>query len=135
MWKIFLLSLLSFIDTGLIKSNSIFDYSHSKNEPLNILAGSLSSLRAIIPFEYTKLQICKPQKYEKAEDTLGEILTGESFYTTGYLANTNEDNFCQILCYNSFTYSKVNESFHCSIYCWSNVHCCFSYWTILGYIS
>jgi len=107
MWKIFLLSLLSFIDTGLIKSNSIFDYSHSKNEPLNILAGSLSSFRAIIPFEYTKLNICHSKKISKTEDTLGEILTGESFYTTGYLANTNEDNFCQILCYNSFTETQV----------------------------
>ena len=107
MWKIFLLSLLSFIDTGLIKSNSIFDYSHSKNEPLNILAGSLSSFRAIIPFEYTKLNICHSKKISKTEDTLGEILTGESFYTTGYLANTNEDNYCQILCYNSFTETQV----------------------------
>ena len=107
MWKIFLLSLLSFIDIGLIKSNSIFDYSHSKNEPLNILAGSLSSFRAIIPFEYTKLNICHSKKISKTEDTLGEILTGESFYTTGYLANTNEDNYCQILCYNSFTETQV----------------------------
>ena len=62
MWKIFLLSLLAFIESGLIKSNSIFDYSHSKKEPLNILAGSLSSFRAIIPFEYTKLNICHSKK-------------------------------------------------------------------------
>jgi len=107
MWKIFLLSLLAFIESGLIKSNSIFDYSHSKKEPLNILAGSLSSFRAIIPFEYTKLNICHSKKISKTEDTLGEILTGESFYTTGYQANTNEDNFCKILCYNSFTETQV----------------------------
>ena len=104
---IFFLYLLSFISSGIINPNSIFDYSHSKNEPLNILAGSLSSLRAIIPFEYTKLQICKPQKYEKAEDTLGEILTGESLYSTGYLAYTNKDEYCQTLCYNNFTQQQL----------------------------
>ena len=104
---IFFLYLLLFISSGIINPNSIFDYSHSINEPLNILAGSLSSLRAIIPFEYTKLQICKPQKYEKAEDTLGEILTGESLYSTGYLAYTNKDEYCQTLCYNNFTQQQL----------------------------
>jgi hypothetical protein len=74
---------------------------------LNILAGSLSSIRAIIPFDYTKLQICQSKKYEKAEDTLGEILTGESLYTTGYLAYTNKDEYCQTLCYNNFTQKQI----------------------------
>ena len=91
----------------LIKSNKIFDYSHAKGEPLNILAGTLSSRRAIIPFEYTKLNICQSTKIQKAEDTLGEILTGESLYMTGYRAMTNEDSFCKTLCYNSFTDTQV----------------------------
>ena len=91
----------------LIKSNKIFDYSHAKGEPLNILAGTLSSRRAIIPFEYTKLNICQSTKIQKAEDTLGEILTGESLYMTGYRAITNEDSFCKTLCYNSFTDTQV----------------------------
>ena len=64
---IFFLYLLNIIKSGFLNQNPIFDYSHSKNEPLNILAGSLSSLKAIIPFDYRKLQICSPQKYEKAE--------------------------------------------------------------------
>ena len=92
------LHLLTFIYSSFISPNPIFDYSHLKNEPLNILAGSLSSLRAIIPFDYTQLHICQSKKYEKAEDTLGEILTGESLYTTGYLAYTNKDEYCQTLC-------------------------------------
>ena len=53
-----ILSLITLFQGALIKSNAIFDYSHSKGEPLNILAGSLSSYRAIIPYEYTKLNIC-----------------------------------------------------------------------------
>ena len=59
---IFFLYLLNIIKSGFLNQNPIFDYSHSKNEPLNILAGSLSSLKAIIPFDYRKLQICSPQK-------------------------------------------------------------------------
>ena len=90
-----------------ITSNSIFDYSHEKGDSLNILAGALSSYRAIIPFGYNKLNICQSKKIYKAEDTLGEILTGDSYYTTGYTANTNEDKFCQVLCYNTFDEKNV----------------------------
>ena len=48
-----------------ITSNSIFDYSHEKGDSLNILAGALSSYRAIIPFGYNKLNICQSKKYIK----------------------------------------------------------------------
>jgi len=91
----------------LINTNSIFDYSHDKGEPLSIQAGSLSSRRGIIPYGYTRLNICQSQKVIKAEDTLGEILTGEVLYTTNYIANTNEDEFCQVLCYNTFDEKTV----------------------------
>ena len=91
-----------------IYSISILDYSHEKGEPLSIQAGSLSSRRGIIPYGYTRLNICQSQKDIKAEDTLGEILTGEVLYTTGYIANTNEDEFCQTLCYNTFNEKTVN---------------------------
>ena len=104
---ILLLFFISGIEGSLFSSNSIFDYSHIKGEPLNILAGSLSSFRAIIPYEYTKLNICHSKKIKKTEDTLGEILTGESFYTTGYITNTNEDKYCEVLCYNTFSETQV----------------------------
>ena len=91
-----------------INLKSIFDYSHLKGEQLDILAGSLSSKKNIIPYGYTKLNICHSQKVAKAEDTLGEILTGEVLYTTNYIAKTNEDQFCQILCYNNFSEKSVN---------------------------
>ena len=106
---IFIFALLVFVkELNLINSNKIFDYSHAKGDPLNILAGTLSSRRAIIPFDYTKLNICQSTKILKAEDTLGEILTGESLYMTGYRAVTNEDSFCKTLCYNSFSQTQVN---------------------------
>jgi transmembrane 9 superfamily protein 2/4 len=102
---LFVLILNQFVS---IYSLSIIDYSHDKGEPLSILAGSLSSRRGIIPYGYTRLNICQPQRLVKAEDTLGEILTGEVLYTTDYIANTNEDQFCQILCYNTFEEKTVN---------------------------
>ena len=88
-------------------SNSIFDYSHANGESLSIQAGSLSSRRYVIPFGYTRLNICQSKKIIKTEDTLGEILTGESYYTTGYVANTNIDKYCQVLCYNTFSEKNV----------------------------
>ena len=104
----FFLSILFLFQIYLINSNSIFDYSHDKGEPLSIQAGSLSSRRGIIPYGYTRLNICNSQKVIKAEDTLGEIITGEVLYTTDYIANTNEDEFCQVLCYNNFSEKNVN---------------------------
>ena len=93
----------------IINSNSIFDYSHARGDPLSIQAGTLSSKMAIIPYGYTKLNICQSKKIIKAEDTLGEILTGESYYTTGYIAKTNEDQYCQVLCYNILTENNVEN--------------------------
>ena len=91
----------------LINANSIFDYSHKKGEPLSIQAGSLSSRIGIIPYSYTNLNICNSTKILRAEDTLGEILTGESYYTTGYVAETDENALCQVLCYNHFSEEMV----------------------------
>ena len=104
----FLLILFAFAQINLILSASIIDYSHDKGEPLSVQAGSLSSRRGVIPYGYTRLNICNSKKIIKAEDTLGEILTGEVLYTTDYIVNTNEDDFCQVLCYNSFDAKTVN---------------------------
>ena len=101
-----ILIFLLFVQIALI-STSVIDYSHDQGEPLSIQAGSLSSRRGIIPYGYTRLKICDSQKVIKAEDTLGEILTGEVFYTTDYIANTNEDEYCQTLCYNDFSEKTV----------------------------
>ena len=43
----------------------------------------------------------------KAEGTLGEILTGEVLYTTDYITNTNDYEFCQVLCYNRFSEKQL----------------------------
>ena len=102
-----LIFLAIFSQILVIKTTPIFDYSHEKGELLSIQAGSLSSKRGIIPIGYTRLNICQSQKIVRAEDTLGEILTGEVFYTTNYAAHTNEDEFCQVLCYNNFSEKNI----------------------------
>ena len=104
--SILFIFLISYLIT-IIYCFPVFDYSHNKGENLYILAGSVSSKRAIIPFAYTKLNICHSHKIIQQEDTLGEILTGDSYYTTGYFAHTNRNKFCEILCYNNFTENKV----------------------------
>ena len=96
------------LDILLAKSNRIFDYSHLKGSRLSINAGPLSSKRAIIPYSFTKLHICNSKRLQRMEDTLGEILTGNKFYSTEYLAKVNEDTFCNILCFNNFTERDVN---------------------------
>ena len=92
----------------IIKTNKIFDYSHLKGSSLSIQAGPLSSKMAIIPSGYPDLNICSSKKIKRMEDTLGEILTGDSYYSTEYLAKTNIDSFCNVLCYNEFSEKDVN---------------------------
>ena len=92
----------------IIKTNKIFDYSHVKGSPLSIQAGPLSSKMAIIPYGYPDLNICSSKKIKRMEDTLGEILTGDSYYSTEYIAKTNIDSFCNVLCYNEFSEKDVN---------------------------
>ncbi len=91
-----------------IYSKGILDYSHNKNSELEIQAGAISSINGIIPFSYEKLKICDTKKIIKAEDTLGEILTGEKIFNTGYIAKTGNDSFCEILCYNKFDQEALN---------------------------
>jgi len=63
---------------------------------------------AIIPYGYPDLNICSSKKIKRMEDTLGEILTGDSYYSTEYIAKTNIDSFCNVLCYNEFSERDVN---------------------------
>ena len=95
----------------LIKSDGVFDYSHEEESHLFIQAGPLSSKTSVIPFGYNKLGICDSKKVIKAEDTLGEILTGQTLYTTGHIAHTNVNKYCQELCYNDFgeIYIKIMQ--------------------------
>ena len=85
-----------------IISKGILDYSHEFGSELQIQAGALSSINGIIPFSYEKLKICDIKKVVKAEDTLGEILTGEKIFNTGYVAKTGNNSLCEVLCYNQF---------------------------------
>jgi transmembrane 9 superfamily protein 2/4 len=91
-----------------IYSKGILDYSHDINSELDIQAGALSSINGIIPFSYEKLKICDTKKIVKAEDTLGEILTGEKIFNTGYIARTGNDSYCETLCYNQFDQEALN---------------------------
>ena len=101
----FILSFNLFISTI---SKGILDYSHEFGSELQIQAGALSSINGIIPFSYEKLKICDISKVVKAEDTLGEILTGEKIFNTGYLAKTGNNSLCEVLCYNQFDQDSSN---------------------------
>ena len=92
---------------NVIKSNSLFDYSHSQNSPLSIQVGSLTSIQGVIPFNYYNLGLCKPDNLIKEEDNLGEILTGHQYYNTKYELYTNKNEFCKLLCTTEITKEKL----------------------------
>ena len=92
-----------------INSSSIFDYSHLEGSTINIQVGKLSSNNYIIPYSYNRLKICNLKRIKKAEDNLGEILTGEDLYISEYTANINENKFCEILCNNQFRKNTIRK--------------------------
>ena len=92
-----------------INSSSIFDYSHLEGSTINIQVGKLSSNNYIIPYSYNRLKICNLKRVKKAEDNLGEILTGEDLYISEYTANINENKFCEILCNNQFRKNTIRK--------------------------
>ena len=105
----FNLFLLIIIYISSINSTSIFDYSHLEGSSINIQVGKLSSNNYIIPYSYNRLKICNLKRIKKAEDNLGEILTGEDLYISEYTANINENKFCEILCNNHFRKNTIRK--------------------------
>lgn len=69
----------------------------------------MSSNNYIIPYSYNRLKICNLKRVKRAEDNLGEILTGEDLYISEYTANINENKFCEILCNNQFRKNTIRK--------------------------
>jgi len=92
-----------------LNSSIIFDYSHAEGSTINIQVGKLSSNNYIIPYSYNRLKICNLKRIKRAEDNLGEILTGEDLYVSEYTANINENKFCEVLCNNYFRKSTIRK--------------------------
>jgi len=92
-----------------LNSSTIFDYSHAEGSTINIQVGKLSSNNYIIPYSYNRLKICNLKRIKRAEDNLGEILTGEDLYVSEYTANINENKFCEVLCNNYFRKSTIRK--------------------------
>ena len=106
---IFHLFIFIIITVSSIKSAYIFDYSHVEGSKINIEVGKLSSYNYIIPYSFNRLRICNLKRLQRAEDNLGEILTGEDLYISDYTANINENKYCETLCYNQFTRNTLRK--------------------------
>ena len=91
------------------KAAMIFDYSHLEGSTINIEVGKLSSSNYIIPYSYNRLKICNIKRLQRAEDNLGEILTGQDLYISDYTAKINENKYCEILCNNQFTRNNIRK--------------------------
>ena len=98
---------LCFISKVLSFSNSVLDYTYFQGEQIEILAGPITSSNNPIPFNFYHLDICKPKKIEKEEDSLGEILTGKEMYKTSYEAFINKNEFCKTFCIEEFSSTKI----------------------------
>ncbi len=106
MINFFLFLIISISST---RTAMLFDYSHLEGTSINIEVGKLSSYNYIIPYSFNRLRICNLKRLQRAEDNLGEILTGEDLYISDYSAKINENKYCEILCNNHFTMQNVRK--------------------------
>ena len=88
--------------------NKIFDYSHKVGDKITIQIGALTSVTNIMPYNYYRLGICKPDKFKREEDTLGELLSGNTLYKSDYEVIMNKTEYCKVLCTESFDAKKIN---------------------------
>ena len=88
--------------------NKIFDYSHKVGDKVTIQIGALTSVTNIMPYNYYRLGICKPDKYKREEDTLGELLSGNTLYKSDYEVIMNKTEYCKVLCMETFNAKKIN---------------------------
>ena len=93
--------LLSII--SLINSNHTSKVSYTTGSNLSIKVGPLFSKEYIIPFTYNSINICNDNNVIPIEDSIGDILTGESLYYSKYETKVNETECCKILCYNEIS--------------------------------
>ena len=105
----FIFLFLIFIILSSVKCASLFDYSHNEGSTINIQVGKLSSNNYIIPYSFNRLNICNLKRLQRAEDNLGEILTGEDLYLSEYTAQINKNKYCAVLCYTNFTFNSIKK--------------------------
>ena len=106
MINFFLFLIISISST---RTAMLFDYSHLEGTSINIEVGKLSSYNYIIPYSFNRLRICNLKRLQRAEDNLGEILTGDDLYLSDYSAKINENKFCEVLCNNQFTRNTLRK--------------------------
>ena len=108
--RLVLLTLICFINViHFTNSYNIINWSHKTNEEMVIYAGSLSSVKNIIPYRHSNLGICKPAKVKVLEDTLGEILSDMEKYSTEYKLNLTQNEFCKVLCKQHISQEQINK--------------------------
>ena len=88
---------------------NIINWAHKAHEEMLIYAGSLSSVKNIIPYRHSNLNICKPTKPKVLEDTLGEILSDMEKYSTEYKLNLTQSEYCKVLCKQYISQEQINR--------------------------
>lgn len=63
-----------------------------------VKVGKMTSTATHLPYEYYDGPFCKPEKIKSMKANLGEVLTGDILYSTGYELNMMVNDTCKELC-------------------------------------
>ena len=71
---------------------------HTGINRVPVKVGKMTSTATHLPYEYYDGPFCKPEKIKSMKANLGEVLTGDILYSTGYELNMMVNDTCKELC-------------------------------------
>ena len=85
----------------------ISEKKYDQTAQIELFAGTLTSSRTQLPFEYYYLPFCKPEETSIDFDNIGQALTGDVLEKTSYKLSMWSDQSCSLLCESKLTPPKI----------------------------
>lgn len=79
-------------------SLSLLEHTHNTGEVMKIGMGPMTSVVTQLPFKYSYVSSCVPEKEISLNDNLGELLLGSTIYQSNYEIKINQNEYCKLLC-------------------------------------
>ena len=85
----------------------ITEKKYESSTQIEVFAGTLTSSRTQLPFEYYYLPFCKPEENSMEFDNIGQALTGDVLEKTSFKISMWADQYCSILCQSKVGPAKI----------------------------
>lgn len=82
---------------------------YKKSDEIPLFVNSLTSSETLLPIDYYKLPLCRPDKIEYKSENLGEYLTANRIQNSAYKLKFLENQECTMLCDMKYNQAQVKN--------------------------